>query len=326
MKSFAYVNAANQAEALASLSTERGKVLPLAGGMDLLAMMKDYVAQPDTLVNVKNLPSDIAVPAQGQITIGSAAKLVDVSGHAALAEAFPALVAAAGSVGTPQIRNLATVGGNLMQRPRCWYFRNEEFVCLKKGGSRCFAVDGENQFHAIFGDAPCHIVHPSTMALPIIAYGGRIRVAGPDGEREIDSDRFYVMPDRNMYGETVLETNELVTGVILPRTANVKSVFYEVKFKQSHDWPVAVTAVALTMSGTTVQSARIVLGAVAPVPWRAREAEALLKGQTITEDLALQAAAAAVKNAKPMTQNAYKIQLTRVCLQRALLKVAGLKA
>jgi len=182
VKSFAYVNAANQAEALASLSTERGKVLPLAGGMDLLAMMKDYVAQPDTLVNVKNLPSDIAVPAQGQITIGSAAKLVDVSGHAALAEAFPALVAAAGSVGTPQIRNLATVGGNLMQRPRCWYFRNEEFVCLKKGGSRCFAVDGENQFHAIFGDAPCHIVHPSTMALPIIAYGGRIRVAGPDGD------------------------------------------------------------------------------------------------------------------------------------------------
>ena len=202
MKSFAYVNAANQAEALASLSTERGKVLPLAGGMDLLAMMKDYIAQPDTLVNVKNLPSDIAVPAQGEITIGSAARLVDVSGHAALGEAFPALVAAAGSVGTPQIRNLATVGGNLMQRPRCWYFRNEEFVCLKKGGSRCFAVDGENQFHAIFGDSPCHIVHPSTMALPIIAYGGRIRVAGPDGEREVDSDRFYVMPDRNMYGET----------------------------------------------------------------------------------------------------------------------------
>ena len=184
-----------------------------------------------------------------------------------------------------------------------------------------------NQFHAIFGDAPCHIVHPGAMALPIIAYGGRIRVAGPDGEREeCDGDGFYVMPDRNMYGETVLETNELVTGVILPRTANVKSAYYEVKFKQSHDWPVAVTAVALTMSGTTVQSARIVLGAVAPVPWRAREAEALLKGQTITEDLALQAAAAAVKNAKPMTQNAYKIQLTRVCLQRALLKVAGLKA
>ena len=213
-----------------------------------------------------------------------------------------------------------------MQRPRCWYFRNEEFACLKKGGSRCFAVDGENQFHAIFGDAPCHIVHPSTLALPVIAYGGRMRVAGPDGEREIDSDRFYVMPDRNMYGETVLESNELVTGVILPRAANVRSAYYEVKFKQSHDWPVAVAAVALTMSGTTVQSARIVLGAVAPVPWRAREAEALLKGQTVTEDLALQAAAAAVKNAKPMSQNAYKVQLTRVALQRALLKAAGLKA
>src|SRR5207344_3388834 len=149
-------------------------------------------------------------------------------------------------------------------------------------------------------------------------------VAGPDGEREVDSDRFYVMPDRNMYGETVLETNELVTGVILPRAANVKSAYHEVKFKQSHDWPVAVAAVALTMSGTTVQSARIVLGAVAPVPWRAREAEALLKGQTVTEDLALQAATAAVKNAKPTSQNAYKVQLARVSIQRALLKAAGL--
>lgn len=325
MKPFAYVNAANEKEALAALSTERGKVLPLAGGMDLLALMKDYIAQPETLVNVKALPSAIAVPAQGLTMIGSAARLADVAGHEALANAYPALTEAAGSVGTPQIRNSGTVGGNIMQRPRCWYFRNEEFHCLKKGGSRCFAVDGENQFHAIFGESPCHIVHPSSLAVPIIAYGGRFRVIGPEGEREVEADKFFVMPDRNMYGETVLELNELVTHAILPRAANVKSAHYEIKFKQSHDWPVAMASVALTMSGTSVQSARVVLGAVAPVPWRSQAAEAVLKGKTVTAEVAAEAAEAAVKNARPMSQNAYKVRLARVAVERAIAKAAGLK-
>ena len=320
MKAFAYVNATSEKEAVAALSTERGKVLPLAGGMDLLGLMKDYVAQPDTLVNVKSLPSTIAVPAQGLTTIGAAARVADVAANDALGKAYPALTYAAGEVGTPQIRNMGTVGGNIMQRPRCWYFRNEEFHCLKKGGARCFAVDGENQFHAIFGDAPCHIVHPSTLAVPVIAYGGRFRVIGPQGEREIEADKFFVMPDRNMYGETVLEPNELVTHVILPRQANVKSAHYEVKFKQSHDWPVTMASVALAMSGTTVQSARVVLGAVAPVPWRSPAAEAVLKGKTITEQVAAEAADAAVKNAVPMSQNAYKVQLARTTLIRAIMK------
>jgi xanthine dehydrogenase YagS FAD-binding subunit len=325
VKPFAYVNAADEKQAIAALSPERGKVLPLAGGMDLLALMKDYIVQPETLVNVKGLPAAIAVPAQGLATIGAAARLADLAAHEALGAAYPALTAAAESVGTPQIRNSGTVGGNIMQRPRCWYFRNEEFHCLKKGGSRCFAVDGENQFHAIFGDAPCHIVHPSSLALPVIAYGGRMRVVGPEGEREIEADRFFLTPDRNMYGETVLEPNELVTHVILPRAANVKSAHYEIKFKQSHDWPVAMATVALTMSGATVQSARVVLGAVAPVPWRSQAAEAVLKGKTVTAQVAAEAAEAAVKNAKPMSQNAYKVQLARVAVERAIARAAGLK-
>jgi xanthine dehydrogenase YagS FAD-binding subunit len=300
-------------------------VLPLAGGMDLLGLMKDYVAQPETLVNVKTLPNTIAVPAQGLVTIGAATRVADVAAHEALGTEFPALTMAAGGVGTPQIRNAGTVGGNIMQRPRCWYFRNEEFHCLKKGGSRCFAVDGENQFHAIFGDTPCHIVHPSSLAVPVIAYGGRFRVVGPDGEREVEADKFFVMPDRNLYGETVLESNELVTHVMLPRVANVKSGHYEIKFKQSHDWPVAMATVALTMSGTTVENARVVLGAVAPIPWRSREAEAVLKGKTVTPQVAAAAAEAAVKNAKPMSQNAYKVQLARVAVGRALAKAAGLQ-
>lgn len=325
MKPFAYVNAANEKEVVAALVPERGRVMPLAGGMDMLALMKDYIAQPDTVVNVKNLDATIAVPAQGVIRIGAAARLVDVAAHQGLASMFPALTQAASTVGTPQIRNAGTVGGNIMQRPRCWYFRNEEFHCLKKGGARCFAVDGENQYHAIFGDAPCHIVHPSSLAVPVMAYGGRFRVLGPDGEREVEADRFFLMPDRNMYGETVLEPNEIVTHVILPRPVTTKSAHYEVKFKQSHDWPLTMASVALEMSGQTIQNARVVLGAVAPIPWRSREAEAVLKGKTFSDALAVEAADAAVKGAKPMTQNGYKVQVARTTVHRALMKAAAPK-
>ena len=171
MKAFAYVNAANEKEAIAALGTERGRFLPMAGGMDLLGLMKDYIVSPERVVNIKNLDATVAA-ADGGLRIGAAVKLVDLVDHAGARKLYPALTTAAEGVGTPQIRNMGTVGGNIMQRPRCWYFRNEEFHCLKKGGSRCYAVDGENQYHAIFGDGPCHIVHPSSLAVPVLAYGG----------------------------------------------------------------------------------------------------------------------------------------------------------
>ena len=326
MKAFAYVNAASQQEALAALSAAtRGKILPLAGGMDLIGLMKDYVATPDVLVNVKKLSSAIAVPNQALTTIGAAATLTEVADNAALAKAYPALTDAAKGVGTTQIRNVGTVGGNLMQRPRCWYFRNEEFNCLKKGGSRCFAVEGENQYHAIFGDGPCHIVHPSSLAMPLIAYGARIKVAGPGGEREIEADKFFVMPDRNMFGETVLEPNELVTEVVIPTSRNVSAATYEVKFKQSHDWPIVTASVALRMAGGAGESARVVLGAVAPIPWRSLPAEQMLKGKRIDEAVAWQAAEAALADAKPMSHNGYKVQVAKTALRRAIMKATGAK-
>jgi xanthine dehydrogenase YagS FAD-binding subunit len=321
VKAFAYVNAATQKDAVAAMATAtRGKMLPIAGGMDLLGLMKDYIAQPDVLVNVKHLPSAITVPAQGLTVIGAAAKLVDLVEHTALGKAYPAMATAAESVGTPQIRNAGTVGGNLMQRPRCWYFRSEDFNCLKKGGARCFAVDGENQLHAIFGDGPCHIVHPSTLAVPLIAYGGRVKVAGPQGEREIEADKFFAMPDRNMFGETVLEPNELVTGIVLPTPRNTRSAMYEVKFKQAHDWPIAMAAVALRMNGGICESARVVLGAVAPIPWRSMAAEAALKGKKIDQAVAFEAAEAALADAKPMSGNVYKVQVAKTALRRAIMK------
>lgn len=325
MKAFAYVNAANEKDAIAALATERGKALPLAGGMDLLGLMKDYVAQPDRLVNVKNLDATITPAADGGVRIGAAVRLVDLIDHATIAKQFPALAQAAGDVGTPQIRNVGTLGGNINQRPRCWYFRNEEFHCLKKGGARCFAVDGENQYHAIFGDGPCHIVHPSSLAVPIIAYGGRFRVSGPSGDREVDAGEYFVMPDRSMFSESVLAPNELLTHVILPAPRNVKAATYEVRFKQSHDWPLGLASVALTMSGSRVTSARVVLGAVAPIPWRAAAAETALAGKTVTLKVAADAADAAVRGAKPMSGNVYKVQIARTAVKRAILQAAGLK-
>ena len=322
MKAFAYVNAANEREAVAALAPERGRILPMAGGMDLVGLMKDFIVSPERIVNVKNLDTAITA-AEGGLRIGAAAKLVDLTEHAGARKLYPALVTAAEEVGTPQIRNMGTVGGNIMQRPRCWYFRNEEFHCLKKGGSRCFAVDGENQYHAIFGDGPCHIVHPSNLAVPVIAYGGRFRVAGPGGAREIDAGEFFQLPHVNLYGETVLQANELLTHVILPPPGQ-RSATYEVRFKQSHDWPLALAAVNLTIDGEVVKAARVVMGAVAPIPWRVPAAERVLVGRTITEAAAAEAAAAAVAGAKALSGNAYKIQIAKTAVKRAILKAAGL--
>jgi xanthine dehydrogenase YagS FAD-binding subunit len=325
VKPFAYVNAANEKEAIAALGPERGKFLPLAGGMDLLALMKDYIALPDRLVNVKNLDKTIAKTADGGLRIGAAVTISDLAVHAETLRMYPAIVQAAEEVGTPQIRNAGTVGGNLNQRPRCWYYRNEEFDCLKKGGSRCFAVDGENQYHAIFGDGPCHIIHPSSLAVPAVALGAKFRVVGPAGEREIAAEQYFVMPDRNIFGETVLQPNELLTHVILPPPGTAKSATYEVRYKQSHDWPLAAASAVLDMSGTTVRGARIVMGAVAPIPWRSQNAERALAGKTITEQTAMAAADAAVQGAKPMSGNAYKVQIARTAVKRAIMKAAGMQ-
>jgi xanthine dehydrogenase YagS FAD-binding subunit len=325
VKSFVYVKAAGEKQAIAALSAPGGRTLPLGGGMDLLGLMKDYVAQPDRLVSVKELDASIAKSSGGGLRIGSAVILADLAANADARRMYPALTDAAAEVGTPQIRNAGTVGGNLNQRPRCWYFRNEEFHCLKKGGSRCFAVDGENEYHAIFGDGPCHIVHPSSLAVPAIALDARFRIVGPAGEREVPAADYYQMPDRNLLGETVLGPNELLTHLILPPPGQTRNATYEVRFKQSHDWPLAMASVALTMQGQNVRAARIVMGAVAPVPWRSSAAESALAGKRLSEQVAMEAADAAVAAAKPMSGNAYKVQIARTAVKRAILKAAGMK-
>ena len=189
MKAFAYINPTNEKDAVAALSTQIEQSMPIGGGQDLLARMKDYVTQPDRIVNVKVALESTVTPLNGGLRIGAAMRMVDVAEHAQIAKMYPAFSAAAIEVGTPQIRNQATVGGNLNQRPRCWYYRNEEFVCFKKGGNQCFSPAGENQFHAILGGGPSYIVHPSSLAVPSVAYGATFRLAGPKGERMVAAIR-----------------------------------------------------------------------------------------------------------------------------------------
>ena len=327
MKAFAYINPTSEKDAIAALKRD-GVVMAIGGGQDLLARMKDYVTQPDALVNIKNaLDTTITSMPGGGLKIGAAVKIVDLAANTQVRRLYPALTDAAGLVGTPQIRNQGTVGGNINQRPRCWYFRNEEFVCYKKGGSRCFAVNGENQYHAIFGnEGPSHIVHPSSLAVPVVAYGARFRIAGPSGEREVAASEFFTLPTlQNVLKENVLADDELLTHVILPAPGNVKTGHYEVRYKQSRDWPLAFTTVVLAMNGNTIRSARVVLGAVAPVPWRSEDAERALVGKPLNAETAAAAADAAVKAAKPMSGNAYKIQITKAAVKRAVMRAAGLQ-
>ena len=324
MKPFAYVNPANEKEAVAALSKEYEKALPIGGGQDLLARMKDYVTQPDRIVNVKNLDATVT-PAGGGLRIGSAMKMVDVAEHPQIGRLYPAVAAAAIEVGTPQIRNQGTVGGNVNQRPRCWYYRNEEFICYKKGGNRCFSPEGENQFHAIFGDGPSYIVHPSSLAVPFVAYDATFRLLGPKGERMVKAADYFTMPTKeNVQRENVLEPDELLTHVILPAPGSVKSGHYEVRYKTSHDWPIAFATVLLGMNGSTVQSARIVMGAVAPVPWRSEAAEKALTGKPVTPQAAVAAAQAALTGAEPLSRNAYKVEVAKTAVERAILQAAGL--
>ena len=221
-------------------------------------------------------------------------------------------------------RNAATLAGNLCQRPRCWYFRSADFTCFKKGGDRCYAQDGENTFHAVFGNGICAIVHPSAAAVALTAYGARLELLSATGTRTIPIAEFFTPPEKNVQKENALRDGELVTRILVPRRPGLRSAYRKIKHKQTFDWPLADAAVAFRDDAGVARDVRVVIGAAAPVPWRLRKVEALLEGQRVDGTLAAHAAAAAVEGATPLAHNAYKLPLLVAAVRRAVLGAARL--
>lgn len=307
---------------MALLADGATRSAPLAGGSDLLDWIKSGLPAPERIVSLDRLTALRGVREEkGSLVIGALTTLAEVAAHPLLAAEAPALGAAAASVGSPQIRNSGTVGGNLLQRPRCWYLRSN-FPCLKNGGERCYAVTGRNEYHAIFGAGPSAITHPSDAAPALSALGARVRVRGPAGEREMALDELYRLPSQRLEAEHGLERGELLTEIVVPRAGRKqRSGFVKVRDRARFDFAVVSAACWMRLDGLLCQQARVALGSVAPVPWRARRAEAYLEGRMIDAAAAAAAADLAVEGAQPLEHNAYKIPLTRNLVRRLILQV-----
>jgi xanthine dehydrogenase YagS FAD-binding subunit len=325
MQPFEYASPETKEQAVSLLGAAWGSVEILAGGTDLLSLMKDDVVHPRRLVNIKEVKDLRGVTTNpGGLEIGALTTLGELADNVNVAKDYPALAEAIHEAASPQIRNRATLGGNLCQRPRCWYFRNGFGLLPKDEGGNDLVGSGDNRYHAILGnDGPAKFVSPSTIAPILIAYGAQIRLVSPKGRRELPLERFFLIPQTANDREHDLRPNELVTEILLPPAGKAKVAHYEIRQKAAFDWPLAVAAVALKTDGAAVQSARVVLGYVAPVPWISTEAAQSLAGKEISEDSAKVAAEAALKQAKPLSRNSYKVKLARVAIQRAIVKAAA---
>jgi xanthine dehydrogenase YagS FAD-binding subunit len=325
MRPFEYLSPNNRTQAISLLGAAWGKTEILAGGTDLLALMKDDVVAPKRLINIKDIKDlhGVSSSAQG-LRIGALTTLGDLSDDETVRKNYPALADAVLEAASPQIRNLATLGGNLCQRPRCWYFRNGLGLLPKDESGKELVAEGENRYHAILGrEGPAKFVSPSTIVPILIAYGAKIRLEGPKGKRELPLEKFYVVPKSEGEREHDLRPNEIVTEITIPSASDVKAAHYEIRQKEVFDWPLAVAGIALKMRGSSVESARVVLGYVAPVPWPSPEAEQVLAGNPVSQEMAQKAADASLANAKPLSHNAYKVKLARVAVARAIMKAAS---
>jgi xanthine dehydrogenase YagS FAD-binding subunit len=296
-----------------------------AGGIDLLDLLKEGLVTPAQIINIRTLPNldRLTNDSNAGLRIGSLVTLAQIAADTTLQRTHTALTDAASHVATPQIRNAATLGGNLLQRPKCWYFRNEAFRCLKKGGDRCFAPEGDNEFHAIFGNQTCPFVHPSTMATPLVAMNAELVLTNPRGSRTVRLEEFFVTPEQDVRRENSLQSGEIITEIRVPAmSANTRSAHIKQGEKESFDWAIVDVAVVLEQAQGRVNRASIVLGAVAPVPWRARAAEAALINQPVNEETARAAARAAVQGATPLSGNGHKVPITEAVVRRAILQAA----
>ncbi len=321
MNSFTWIEAADVAGAIAA-GAQQGAVFK-AGGVDVTDLMKEGVSQPAALVNLRRIGElDFLREETGALAIGPLVTLARLAEDPLVVKGASALALAAGWAGTPQVRNLATLGGNLAQRPRCPYFRSELFRCRKKGGSECFAIPGENQDHAVFDNDLCAIVHPSGAATALVALGASLKLKGPRGERTVPIEQFFLRPGQDVLRENVLQPGELIVEVRVP--TGRRSGYVKLMQKQTFDWPLADAASVLDLDGGTVREARVVLGAAAPVPWRASAVEKALLGKKLDEASARDAARLATEGATPLDKNRHKLPALQAAVLRSLRAAGGL--
>jgi xanthine dehydrogenase YagS FAD-binding subunit len=323
MTPFEYSSPASLNEALGLLGSSWSDAVVLAGGTDLISLMKDGVFSTRRVVNVKDIKDlgGIHKTSHG-LRIGSTVTFDELASSPLVRAEYPALHEAALGIASPQIRNMGTVGGDLCQRPRCWYYRGGFGLFAMKDG-KSLVPNGENKYHAIFGGGPAYFVSASSLGPPLVALGATIKLASSSGSRTVEAAKFFVIPPDENAREIDLKPNEIVTEILVPPASGVKNATYEIRQREAIDWPLATASVALHMKGSSVAKASIVLGHVAPTPWEASQAAAGLAGKTISEDTASEAAEAAVAGAQPLSQNGYKVQLAKVAVKRALLAAAG---
>jgi xanthine dehydrogenase YagS FAD-binding subunit len=317
------------ADAMRARSGQPGTdaVILKAGGVDLLDLMKEGLLTPRRVVNLHPIAelARIEEDPDGSVRIGAMVTLAQLAEHPLIRTRYRALAEAAGNSASPQIRQMATIGGNLLQRPRCWYFRSLYHHCVRKGGETCYAFAGENQYHAIFGHDGCAIVHPSTSATALVAFDARIELASAQGKtRVVALEDFFVLPAQNIHRENDLKAGEVLTSVLLPPGGNARSAHIRQGELESFDWPIADVAVVLDLAPDGVcRRATVVLGAAAPVPYRAKAAEKALAGKEITDDVARGAARATLAGAMPLSGNAYKLPIFEALVRRAVLEATN---
>jgi xanthine dehydrogenase YagS FAD-binding subunit len=322
MTNFSYVRPKSLKDAVKQLSSEGSGVL--AGGTDLLGCLRDRVFESKKLVSITDLAElrGIRKTADGGLRIGALTTITEVAASKLIREQYPALSQAAAEVASPQLRNQGTMGGNLCQKPRCWYYRGE-FHCLRKGGDRCFAATGENQFHCIFGGGPCFIVHPSDTAPALAAFGAVVTIMGPKGSRSVPMEKLFVLPSVDVRRDTVLASGEIITEIMLPpQQKGGRSSYRKVRARNSWDFAVAGAAITLSVENNVVIKARIVLSGAAPVPWRSKATEDAVIGKRLDPDVMAKAADAAVKGAQPLEHNGYKVVLFKGIIQEELARLA----
>ncbi len=317
LPSFAYVRPTSLDEALKHVAG--GKGIVHAGGTDLLGCLQDRVFETPTVVSLSGITAlrGIEQTPEG-LSIGALTPLSEVAASPLVRERATALAEAAAQVASPQLRNQGTLGGNVCQKPRCWYYRGD-FACLRKGGELCYAYAGENEFHAVAGGGPCYIVHPSDTAPALVALGGIAHVAGPGGSRTVPLDQFFVLPEKDVKRETVLAPGEILTRLLLPNpAAGLRSTYRKVRSRAAFDFALVGAAFALEVQGDRIARARVVFSGIAPVPWPAPAVEKALAGRRLDRDTIAQAAAAAVAKLAPLEKNAYKVPLLRGLVQERL--------